>query len=465
MNFIHIYFLICYFLDYSKLAEKIKKKLPTAGSKYLRPLLDVRSKKPSPIDQADLPTCPECSRPLGKCHPDCTGVENVLCSLTIDIVHEPKPEQLPFDSDEFWELEDTLKVQELIKKSWYDSMRKFHKTVVECLEFLFDEDQYAKLLEGEEAQAYIFPEYPGNKAVFFPQQLLTAEGFIAEGKTSFMRMNCEKDELNIDGEFDALFRLPLKDGSRVPDKYISIFSLFGITSAIFNFISKETEGSLRLNRSYGSLALFGAFSGEYLINAEDEWGGFYKHMAFWFTADRCITTRFFQWDNALSSPLPWKESRNIEKELYPTISDYKFISSIFYAGLDMIFSNWGVKFNLSGVVDIIENTDLLAKLKCGDSHDGREGFFKSRDAQQSCRQTYLWLTAIQEEQQRRKDKKSFRVRNLECGYFVDFQLLFQIRKAKLAQDQLVGDFSPVYMVDALESVAKKLRKSNEDVKE
>ncbi len=448
------------------MAEKIKKQLPTTGAKYLRPLLDINLKKPSPIDEGDFPICPQCFRPLNKCHPDCVvSVDNVFCIQTAYFEHAPKPEQLPYDIDEFWELEDTLKVQKLIKKSWFDSMRKYHKAVVECLEFLFDEDQYAKLLEEEEAQAYIFPDYPGNKAVFYPQQLLTAEGFIAEGKTQYMLKSREFDELNIDGEFDALFRLPLKDGSRVPDKYISIFSLFGITSAIFTFISKEAENSLRLNRAYGSLALFGAFSGEYLINAEDEWSGFYKHLAFWFTADRCITTRFFQWDNALTSPLPWKESRNIEKELYPTISDFKFFSSIFYAGLDMIFNKWGVKFNLSGVVDLIENSDLLAKLKCGDSHDGREGFFKSREAQQSCGQTYLWLTAIQEEHQRRKDKKRFSVRNLECGYFVDFQLLFQIRKAKLVEDQLVGDFSPVYMVDALESVAKKLRKSNEDVKE
>lgn len=448
------------------MAEKIKKQLPTTGVKYLRPLLDIKQKKPSPIVEGDFPSCPHCYKPLSKSHPDCdASVDNVFCLQTVDFFHEPKPEQLPYDCDEFWELDDTLKVQKLIKKSWFDSMRKYHKAVVECLEFLFNEDQYAKLLEEEEAQAYIFPDYPGNKAVFYPQQLLTAEGFIAEGKTQYMLKCCEFNELNIDGEFDALFRLPLKDGSRVPDKYISIFSLFGIISAIFTFIGKEGENCLRLNRAYGSLALFGAFSGEYLINAEDEWGGFYKHLAFWFTADRCITTRFFQWDNALTSPLPWKESRNIEKELYPTISDFKFFSSIFYAGLDMIFNKWGVKFNLSGVVDIIENTDLLAKLKCGDSHDGREGFFKSREAQQSCGQTYLWLTAIQEEYQRRKDKKSFTVRNLECGYFVDFQLLFQIRKAKLVEDQLVGDFSPVYMVDALESVAKKLRKSNEDVKE
>ncbi len=256
----------------------------------------------------------------------------------------------------FFSAPSAIDARKILQKSWYNSMKKFFDAVNGALEYIFDEEEYASLLETELAQKYIFCEPSKFKGTILFDHLEFTDGFIAEGKTQFWT----KKNVEVDGEFDSLFRLKLKDGTDMPQKYIGIFSLYGICAALFNH--KDVKKPICLNRGFGSLAIFAAFSGFDLNQEIKLWKNFYFNLTLWFSNNPIIKITFLQWTKE-TSPIPWKHTREMEKKLYNTEEKYWFVSSLFYTLLDCIYAPYESTFDLKHVPQRLMSPLVLRHLK------------------------------------------------------------------------------------------------------
>jgi len=143
---------------------------------------------------------------------------------------------------------DKNKVGELYKKVIFRHLRSFDKfiqLVDVCLTKIFDEEQLRTLFENHVdyfSQSDFLSVKEKIKKLFympngsFKDSNIMIEGFIMEGKTEFLN-----SKQILDSEISDFYRMKLKNGMDLPNKYFKIFALVGIYFTFHQYLMEDRK--------------------------------------------------------------------------------------------------------------------------------------------------------------------------------------------------------------------------------
>jgi hypothetical protein len=181
-----------------------------------------------------------------------------------------------------------------------------------------------------------------------PNRIVLYDGFIGDGKTKFI-----SESGNFDSEICGFWRMSLRDtGERLPPKYIPMFAFLGLFTALKEGISNELE-TIVIDRSWISQNWFNKDAPDHVMNDQ-----FYLTILFQFYAGLLHYETFAEnnfkfptieiaYPERVTNIWPFKDERQLEREVYPTKEDYEKQSREFVDFFNAQLDKMVVKENTS----------------------------------------------------------------------------------------------------------------------